>query len=157
FRQMAAQGQTICAAGGDNGAFDDGRTLSVDDPGSQPFMTSCGGTSLTTNGAGGPWASETTWNGGSVRVGAGGGGIGAVWGLPSYQSGAIAAGSGGSTTRRNVPDVALEADPQNGYAIFSGGRWSILGGTSCTAPLWAAFAALVNEGRAGAGKGRVGF
>src|SRR5439155_11913660 len=45
FQQLAAQGQTFCAAAGDNGAFDDQRTLSVDDPASQPYVTGVGGTS----------------------------------------------------------------------------------------------------------------
>ena len=46
FQQMAAQGQTLCAAAGDSGAYDDGSTLSVDDPASQPYVTGVGGTSL---------------------------------------------------------------------------------------------------------------
>jgi hypothetical protein len=43
-----------------------------------------------------------------------------------------------------VPDVAADADPNTGYAIFSNGAWGITGGTSAAAPLWAAFTALVN-------------
>ena len=43
-RQMAAQGQSIYAASGDSGAYDNGSTLSVDDPASQPFMVGVGGT-----------------------------------------------------------------------------------------------------------------
>ena len=70
FQQMAVQGQSIFAAAGDSGADDNGSSLSVDDPASQPFMTGVGGTSMTTNGAGGTWKSETTWNGGSINAGA---------------------------------------------------------------------------------------
>ena len=48
FKQMAAQGQTIYAAAGDSGAYDDypSMTLVVDDPASQPYMVGVGGTSL---------------------------------------------------------------------------------------------------------------
>lgn len=158
FQQMAAQGQSIFAASGDSGAYDNGSSLSVDDPASQPYMTGVGGTALTTSGAGGAYSSEKTWNGGSVASGGGGGGISAVWPIPSYQS--VVAGSAaskGSTTMRNVPDVSLNADPNTGYAIYFGGKWVVYGGTSCAAPLWAAFTALVNQQRAANGLGTLGF
>jgi len=158
FQQMAAQGQSIFAAAGDSGADDNGSSLSVDDPASQPYMTGVGGTALTTSGAGGPYSSEKTWNGGSAANGAGGGGISTVWAIPSYQSGvAGSAASKGSTTMRNVPDVSLDADPNTGYAIYYGGSWVVYGGTSCAAPLWSAFTALVNQQRAANGLGTLGF
>jgi O-antigen/teichoic acid export membrane protein len=54
---------------------------------------------------------------------------------------------GASTFCREVPDVAADADPETGYAVFStsGGNpsWGVTGGTSAAAPLWAA-AALAN-------------
>jgi len=157
FQQMASQGQSIFAAAGDSGAYDDGSTLSVDDPASQPYMTGVGGTALTTTGAGGAYSSEKTWNGGSVANGGGGGGISTIWPLPSYQSGVVSAASKGSATMRNVPDVSLDADPNTGYAIYFGGKWVVYGGTSCAAPLWAAFTALVNQQRAANGLGTLGF
>ncbi len=157
FKQMAAQGQTIYAAAGDSGAYDYRRTKpAVDDPASQPYMCGVGGTSLSTSGAGGAYLKETTWNRGSASAGAGGGGISSVWPLPSYQSGVYSAASKGSTAYRNVPDVALDADPYTGYAIYYNGGWVIYGGTSCAAPLWAAFTALVNEQRQSAGKAPLG-
>ncbi len=157
FQQMAAQGQSIFAASGDSGAYDNGSSLSVDDPASQPYMTGVGGTKVTTAGAGGAWSSETTWNGGSIRGGGGGGGISTVWTIPSYQSGVGSTAAKTSTTNRNVPDVSLNADPNNGYAIYVGGAWNIYGGTSCAAPLWSAFTALVNQQRVSAGKATLGF
>ncbi len=158
FQQMAAQGQSIFAAAGDSGADDNGTSLSVDDPASQPYMTGVGGTSLSTAGAGGAYSSEKTWNGGSVSAGAGGGGISTVWTIPSYQSGvAGSSASKGSTTMRNVPDVSLDADPNTGYAIYYGGKWVVYGGTSCAAPLWSAFTALVNQQRVANGQGTLGF
>ncbi len=158
FQQMAAQGQSIYAAAGDSGANDNGSTLSVDDPASQPYMVGVGGTSLTTNGAGGAYKSEKTWNNGSAANGAGGGGISTVWAIPSYQTAlAGSAASKGSTTHRNVPDVSLDADPNTGYSVYFGGQWTIYGGTSCAAPLWAGFTALVNQKRAAAGSSPLGF
>ena len=157
FKQMAAQGQSIFAASGDSGAYDNGSSLSVDDPASQPYVTGVGGTSLTTAGAGGAYSKETTWNGGSVANGGGGGGISTVWAIPSYQTGFGSAASKASTTMRNVPDVSLEADPNNGYAIYLNGAAQVYGGTSCAAPLWSAFAALVNQQRVTAGKSTLGL
>ena len=145
FQQMAAQGQSIYAAAGDSGAYDNGSSLSVDDPASQPYMVGVGGARLTTNGAGGAYSSETTWNGGSVSAGGGGGGISIEWAIPSYQSGVVSGASLGSTSQRNVPDVSLNADPNTGYAIYYGNAWQTYGGTSCAAPLWAAFTGLVNQ------------
>ena len=51
FQQMAAHGQTIYAAAGDNGAYDDypSSDLVVDDPASQPYVVGVGGTNLTVN------------------------------------------------------------------------------------------------------------
>jgi kumamolisin len=148
FKQMAAQGQSIFAAAGDNGANDNGRSLSVDDPASQPYVTGVGGTTLST-GSGASYLSEKAWING-------GGGASAVWPLPYYQSGVISAPSKGSTIARNVPDVSLNSDPATGYAIFFGG-WNRIGGTSCAAPLWAAFTALVNQQRAVNGVPPIGF
>jgi kumamolisin len=156
FKQMATQGQSIFAAAGDSGAYDNGSTLSVDDPASQPYVTGVGGTKLTTSGAGGAWSSETTWNSGGSG---GGGGISSYWAIPTYQSqtGVVTSASGASSTMRNVPDVSLDADPNSGYSIYVKNGWSIYGGTSCGAPLWAAFTALVNQQRATVSKGTLGF
>ena len=157
FQQMAAQGQTIVAVTGDAGAYDDGSTLSVDDPGAQPFVTGVGGTTLTTNGTGGAYAGETVWSDptptASYPLGSGGGGgFSAVWPAPSYQAALLPA-----PAMRSVPDVALDSDPNTGYSIYFGGGWTVFGGTSAAAPLWAGFAALVNEQRAAVGKASIGF
>ena len=159
FQQMAAQGQTIYSASGDNGAYDTGSRrdgLTVDDPASQPYVCGVGGTTLTTSGAGGVYVSETTWNAGSVANGAGGGGISTVWPIPIWQQSAVSSASRGSATMRNVPDVSLNADPNTGYAIYTQGSWVVYGGTSCAAPLWAAFTALVNQQRTARGLAPLG-
>jgi len=151
YKQMATQGQSIFDASGDNGAYDDGATLSVDDPASQPFMTGVGGTTLTLK-ANGNYQSEMTWIDG-------GGGQSQVWAIPGYQSqaGVISGASLGSTTMRNVPDVSLDADPNTGYSLYYQGNWYTVGGTSCAAPLWAAFTSLVNQLRATVAKPTMGF
>ncbi len=146
FLQMATQGQTIYAAAGDSGAYDDyannySRSLVVDDPASQPYVVGVGGTRLNVNADTCSYESESVWNDG-LGYGAGGGGVSSIWPIPSWQANVS---SVYSKTHRNVPDVALNADTTTGYAIFYDGQWQIYGGTSCAAPLWAAFTACVNQ------------
>ena len=163
FSQMATQGQTIYAASGDNGAYDmcGNTTLVVDDPASQPMVTGVGGTSLTGSVSN---PVEQVWNNGYLANGchgsgpafvATGGGVSGTWSIPSYQSGVVGEFS---TTMRNVPDVALNADPNNSpYSIFVSGGWALVGGTSAAAPLWAAQTAQINQARLAAGRGVLGF
>jgi subtilase family serine protease len=116
FEQMATQGQSMFAAAGDDGAFDclgtDGTSMvNVDDPATQPWVTSAGGTSFEslnpgTNPAPAYPANnvETVWNPRGLcdsdanengadglfwcaSTGAGGGGSSQFWGRPSYQHG----------------------------------------------------------------------
>jgi len=56
---------------------------------------------------------------------------------------------------RNVPDVALTGD--NVWVIYGSGQSGAFGGTSCAAPLWAGFTALINQQGAINGKASVGF
>jgi subtilase family serine protease len=60
---------------------------------------------------------------------------------------------------RQVPDVALNADPATGYDIYvqDTGGWGTIGGTSAAAPLWAGFTALVNQNRASLDISPIGF
>ncbi len=158
FQQMAAQGQTIYAAAGDSGAFDDyannsSQSLVVDDPASQPYVVGVGGTSLRVNAETGAYQMESVWNDG-LGNGAGGGGVSTVWPIPSWQTNVSTVYS---MTHRNVPDVALNADTNTGYAIYYDGQWQIYGGTSCAAPLWAAFTACVNQSLVNANQPVLGF
>jgi hypothetical protein len=59
-----------------------------------------GGTDLTANGAGGPWQSETAW------IDSSGGPADDGFAIPSWQTGIANSSNQGSTTIRNVPDVA---------------------------------------------------
>ena len=147
YKQWAAQGQSNYVAAGDSGAI-------VDDPASQPYSTSVGGTTLSVN-ANGSYLSETTWWDGSSG---GGGGISQYWAIPSYQVGVISSSSLGSTKMRNVPDISFDADPNTGYNIYVQGSFQVYGGTSCAAPIWAGFTALVNNYRSvSLNAGRIGF
>jgi len=155
FLQMAAHGQTIYAAAGDSGAYDDypSKTLVVDDPASQPYVVGVGGTKLTVNPASGAYSNESVWNEG-LGNGAGGGGVSSFWPLPSWQK---KVSTVYSKTHRNVPDVSLNADPNTGYSIYYDGGWATYGGTSCAAPLWAAFTARINQERVANHKSVLGF
>ncbi len=136
WQQMAAQGQSFFNASGDNDAF----TGLIDFPGDTPYITQVGGTTLTTSGAGGSWVSETVWNwGGGIGSG---GGISTSYSIPSWQTNIDMTTNQGSTTLRNTPDVAMPAD--NVY-VRADGQDQNVGGTSCAAPLWAGFAALINQ------------
>ena len=149
FTQMAAQGQAVFVAAGDNGAYDaGGKTLAVDEPSDQTYATGVGISKLTF-GANQSYGSESA----SVY---GGGGVSAYWSIPSYQapmaSQAVKAAMV-STTMRNVPDTALTADSSTAYSFYvsdpeckSTNYWCGFYGSSIAAPIWASFFSLVNQG-----------
>jgi kumamolisin len=147
FQQMAAQGQSMYAASGDKGSVADPgghpNKLCIYDPASQPYVTGVGGTMLTTN-SDGTWNSETTWNDSN---GVSTGGVSAWANIPKWQVGVFdSTVTFGSRTKRNVPDVALNAGSPYYSGFFDGG-WYYCWGTSFASPLWAAFTALVNQAR----------
>jgi len=150
YQEMAAQGQTFANATGDSGAYN---SPTWDPPSADPNLLEVGGTDLTTAGAGGVWSSETGW------LDSGGGFISASGeSTPSYQklAGVITTTNKGSTTYRNDPDVAAEANFDNPTAS-NGSFETGYGGTSFAAPRWAGFLALVNQQSVANGKGTVGF
>ncbi|WP_249010607.1 protease pro-enzyme activation domain-containing protein [Conexibacter sp. DBS9H8] len=106
--------------------------------------------------------------------GAGGGGLSTLWLMPSYQTnaptslgvinsesqgfemnaGAVCSGAAdnyvGSLPSyayycREVPDVSANASPYTGYNVYYDGAWAGVGGTSGSAPLWAAMFALADS------------
>ena len=162
--QMAAQGINVFASSGDDGAYCGPASLNVLDPGSQPFVTCVGGTTLYTVGSTCTWLDEEVWNL-LPTYGATGGGVSSYWAIPSWQSsynprwngGCIA--NGGSATYRNVPDVAAVANPLTGVAVYSraNGGWLQIGGTSVSAPLWAGYMSLINSINNTVGLQPIGF
>jgi subtilase family serine protease len=166
LKEAAAQGQSYFNATGDSGSSGCYPTTSpaVNVLSDDPFATAVGGTSLYSSGPNGPTpytpgqpAVEGVWNNGIAGNGtpsATGGGVSTQWPMPAYQSGAPAAlgvinadsnaAQCSSTYCREQPDVSADADPGSGYVIYSQGVWKVVGGTSASAPMWAAFAALAN-------------
>jgi kumamolisin len=149
FQSAAAIGITVCVASGDSGSSDgvnDGADH-VDFPASSPHALACGGTSLRANG--GTIASETVWNDGP-QGGAGGGGISSFFPLPASQDGLHTTTTSGATaplTKRGVPDVCGDADPETGYEVRIDGTDTVIGGTSAVAPLWAGLIARINAAK----------
>jgi uncharacterized repeat protein (TIGR03803 family) len=145
FQQFAAQGQSMFQASGDVGAW----TGDIFPPSDDAWVTVVGGTSLNTITSGGAWQSESTWSGS-------GGGVSTSYTIPIWQQGIDMAANQGSTTMRNIPDVAAHAD-NNIWVIVNNGEQGITGGTSAAAPLWTAFAALANQQAAANGQPSIGF
>jgi hypothetical protein len=163
FQQFAAQGQSFFQASGDFGAF----TSAVDEPADDPFVTVVGGTTLTTT-TNGDWASEKVWQapagddgfGDQIPAQAPGGGVSAAYAIPPWQQGISMTANQGSTTMRNLPDVALVADNLNivwGNDFIGLSSDFAEGGTSLATPLWAGFMALVNQQAAENGQPPIGF
>lgn len=127
-------GTVYVASSGDNGA-------GVEWPAVSPNVLSVGGTTLNVDSTGN-YLSESGWSGS-------GGGVSSYEAVPSYQS-------NWSTivgTHRGVPDVALNADPNTGIPVYDSTKynrqsgWFEVGGTSFSAPVWAALIALADQGR----------
>jgi kumamolisin len=153
FEDAAIQGVTICIASGDTGSqskIPDGNAH-VQYPGSDPWVLSCGGTTI--GDAGGGTFDEWVWNdsfsfGGSPTLqGATGGGVSAIFPLPDYQVDAgVPVSVNDGHTGRGVPDVAANSSPNSGYPIILNGSLSPwpANGTSASAPLWAGLIAVLN-------------
>jgi hypothetical protein len=132
------EGETFVAAAGDGGSPPEWPAVS-------PFVLSVGGTTLDLTGSNG-YSSETGWSDTS-------GGVAAYEAEPAYQ------GRVQSTRWRANPDVAYDADPDTGMAVYDslsdGGQsgWVEIGGTSAGTPQWAALIAVADQGRALKGLG----
>src|SRR4029077_13103969 len=125
-------------------------------PGSDPLVTSVGGTYLCANANGGPRAPDSSSpparcinNPGVTEIGwvVGGGGFSHVFGKPAFQN-SLPTGSnvGGNTNNmRGVPDVAMEASSLTGVLVYDGGSWFIVGGTSVASPTFAGVAAIADQ------------
>jgi streptogramin lyase len=163
LQEAAAQGQTVVAPSGDTGSegcldLTGKKSLLLQDPASQPYVTGVGGTSLDmTEGT------ESVWNSrGSINpadtTGASGGGISKRWAAPSWQAGTgVVNGDshyGSFCTApaaercREVPDVSAAAGGSGNYPIYDTEKssgWSLVDGTSASAALWASLIADANN------------
>ena len=150
YLQFAAQRQSFFQASGDYDAYYPGIPEWADNTN----ITIVGGTTLSTTGPGGAYVSETVWNNGDGTRGSGGG-ISVNYAIPSWQQGVNMSANGGSSTMRNIPDVAMVAE--NVSVIANDGQQQQVVGTSIAAPLWAGFTALVNQQRATNATSPIGF
>lgn len=122
-------GIPITVSSGDSG-------YGVEYPAASQYVTAVGGTTLTLN-ADGSYKSETVWSGA-------GSGCSAYEPKPSWQSDL-------QCIRRTVADVAADADPNTGAAVYDSVRyqgasgWLKVGGTSLAAPLIASVYALAGN------------
>ncbi|HZZ28237.1 MAG TPA: proprotein convertase P-domain-containing protein [Pirellulales bacterium] len=133
------QGITFVASTGDDGE-------PGDYPAYSPNVLAVGGTTLSLN-ANSSYSSESGWNDG-------GGGISTHEAQPSYQTAVVDQNSNlGNPTTRSIPDIAFDANPNTGVAIYdsydfgASTGWIAVGGTSVGAPVWAGFVALIDQGR----------
>jgi kumamolisin len=154
--QSVILGKTICCSSGDNGAYDDTRSGSVQYPASSPYVLAVGGTSLILN-ADGTINSETAWSGS-------GGGVSRFEATPAWQNNlnftsyypSIGSGLPEPVTSRAVPDIAANADINSGYTHYSYyydtstqvqslSSQIISGGTSVSTPLIAGYIIKLNQ------------
>lgn len=165
FLAAAHMGVTVCCASGDWGASneiaDSGHgsapgTLDVTFPASSPYALACGGTTILADG------SEVVWNADfppnlspslfdrNCKHGATGGGFShifarPVWQPPHSDPGVKTPDASVMADMRWLPDVAAVADPQCGMRFALAGESALSGGTSASAPLWAALVARLNQ------------
>jgi hypothetical protein len=129
-------GITFVGASGDSGAPGIWPALS-------PNALAVGGTTLHVTSAG--YGSETGWANS-------GGGVSNYENEPSYQTAVQSYGA------RSTPDVAFNADPNSGFAVYDSVTgagstgWMVVGGTSAGAPQWSALIAIADQARVAAGK-----
>ncbi len=143
----------ITASAGDEGylGWDSSESGFAEFPASSPDVVAVGGTRLTLA-AGGGWEAETVWNG----RGAGGGGCSVEFTAQPWQQSLADWSAVGCAGKRAVADVAADADPYTGVAVYDSGAqcpyeeegevhygpWCTVGGTSLASPLIAATFAL---------------
>jgi kumamolisin len=142
LQEAVAIGVTVLAASGDYGAdagLGDGKMHCIF-PGSDPFISCCGGTSI--QNVSGNSFDELVWNG----YGATGGGVSDFFPLPPWQAASnVPKSLNDGKVRRGIPDVAGNADPSSGYTLVLGGStMGPVGGTSAVAPIYAGLVALIN-------------
>lgn len=125
---------TFIAASGDSGT-------GVNYPAASPYVLAVGGTTLPLDSTGTLTGDETAWSGS-------GGGISSYETEPGYQVNAAIPATGG---KRGVPDIAYDADPSTGVAVYGSTlnqgqpAWFQVGGTSVGTPQWAGLIALADQ------------
>ncbi|OHX15080.1 hypothetical protein BI347_15290 [Chromobacterium sphagni] len=130
LQAAVAHGQTFSVSSGDAGSYEcGGGTAYQSYPAVSPYVIAVGGTTLTTSGNT-VYSSEKTWSGG-------GGGASYTEAAPAWQTSAGVLTT--NKTRRGVPDIAFDADPNSGELVLVAGSTYQVGGTSLAAPLFTGF------------------
>jgi subtilase family serine protease len=127
-------------------------------------MTGVGATTLVMNSTNTSYMSEAAWFNSLSPPNASGGGLSTHFAQPWWQTG-LGVWNTFSNGARQVPDVALDGDPNSGYSIYSTDNstvtpttgWFVVGGTSAGAPSWAAITGLYNQFAKTLGRGNLGF
>jgi pseudomonalisin len=132
FELAVAQGQTFSIATGDRGSDECQNGGNVPSwPADSPYVVAVGGTTLD--------ASTTTWSSETVWVD-GGGSPSTFEPKPTWQN-ALVPG-----TKRGLPDIAMDGDPNSGAEVYVNGGLEQWGGTSLASPifvgLWARMIAI---------------
>ena len=144
YKQLTTQnGITILSASGDNGSTDYtdlnatklSATPTTSFPAEDPWVTAVGGTTLNRLGNG---FKEVAWN-------QSGGGFSSLFPTPTYQQGLSSSIQDLLQKRRGVPDIAANANPSSGLAMYQNGSWTTAGGTSASTPVWAALVAIADQ------------
>ncbi|HEY1485671.1 MAG TPA: hypothetical protein VGF84_06185, partial [Micromonosporaceae bacterium] len=130
-------GKVVTASAGDDG-------YGVSYPASSPYVVAVGGTNLQKTATPRGWT-ERVW--GTDADDGTGSGCSAYELKPSWQI------DGLGCTKRTVADVAADADPDTGVAVYDSydgaGGWQQVGGTSASSPMIAAVYALAGTPAAG--------
>jgi len=186
FQKIALRGITIFAASGDQGAPGDANPhctnraepISPLFPAASPFLTAVGATMLQQETLVAPPPICSTYTCANVTLGSpevtcsyptalitSGGGFSFYSPMPSWQSTAVNSyiksqssslppSQYWNASNRAVPDVsALGHD----YLIRNNGVWMDVDGTSCSTPVWAGIATLINDWLLSNGKAPLGF
>lgn len=128
---FAVPGVSFIASTGDTGGIKEW-------PAESPNVLAVGGTTLSNSN--GVYVSESAWSGS-------GGGTSGFEAKPAYQSNLTFA-------NRSGPDVAFDANPNSGFAVYDSYRyqsqagWLVIGGTSAGTPQWAGLIATADQQRA---------
>ena len=142
FATMTSLGASVFVSSGDSGSHECGGSANVPSfYSTSPHVAAAGGTTLRFSGT--AERSETAWNGS-------GGGISTYFGVPSYQSGL-------GYSKRTVPDLSADANPNTGVLVYVNGEQNQFGGTSVASPVLAGLIGLVNSKRIAAGKSTIGL
>ena len=121
FNQARSLGISVFAASGDQGAYDGTNSLTVNFPASSPMVTAVGGTSIYfINGN----VYQYAWDGS-------GGGYSSYFNASPTQN-----ATGFNGTKRGVPDISFDANPNSGGVyVFAGAALYAIGGTSLATPI----------------------